>query len=193
MPANSSKSFVDPLANALAVGLALALALTPRFVPPCAHQLETAAGVAVPMRCHWTFQIEFLLAVAALIVAGALWVVRHAEARRIVGGGLVLFGLLVIAVPQPWVIGLCGNPEMACHHTAHWLWLWAALLMGDGIFIAVRARIPAGQTVPPDPWEDSPDLRSRRGNEAQTINTETGQSLLTSAATVGKGAKSCCA
>jgi hypothetical protein len=153
MSASSNKSFTEPLANVLAGGLALALAVTPRFVPPCTHQLETAAGAFVPMHCHWTFQIEFLLAVAALIVAGALWVVRHAEARRIVGGVLALFGLLAIAVTQPWGIGICGNSEMPCHHTAHWLWLWAALLIADGIFIAIRAKIPADKIAPPDPWE----------------------------------------
>ena len=96
---------------------------------------------------------HILLAVAALIVAGALWIVRHAEARRIVGGVLALFGLLAIAVPQPWVIGICGNSEMPCHQTAHWLWLWAALLIADGIFIAIRAKNPADKIAPPDPWE----------------------------------------
>jgi hypothetical protein len=149
MPANPKKSFVEPLANALAAGLALALVLTPRFVPPCTPRIETAS----PMHCHWTFQADFLVAVAALIVTGALWTVHHAEARRVVGGVLALFGLLVIAVTQSWGIGLCGNSEMPCHHTAHWLWLWATLLIGDGGFIILRARIPAGKIVPPDPWE----------------------------------------
>jgi len=137
------------LANTLAAGLALALVLTPRFVPPCTPAVE----LAPPMRCHWTFQADFLLAVAALIVAGALWIVSHAEARRVVGGVLVLFGLLVIAVTQPWGIGLCGGSQMPCHHTAHWLWLWAALLIGDGVFIVVRSANATGAVVPTDPWE----------------------------------------
>jgi hypothetical protein len=42
---------------------------------------------------------------------------------------------------------------MPCHHTAHWLWLWAALLIADGIFIALRAQFPAEKAPPPDPWE----------------------------------------
>jgi hypothetical protein len=186
MAAPKHQSLTVVLANALAGGLALALALTPRFVPPCTHQLETAAGAFVPMRCHWTFQIEFLLAVAALIVAGALWIVRHAEARRIVGGVLALFGLLVIAVTQPWAVGICGNSEMPCHHTAHWLWLWAALLIADGSFIALRAKIPADNIAPLDPWENE-------NAEGGKQKAETDQSLLTSAATETKGAKSCCA
>jgi len=153
MAINFKKITVQLLASVLAGALSLALALTPRFVPPCTHQIETAAGAFTPMRCHWTFQIEFLLAVSVLIVAGALWVVRHAESRRIVGGALVLLAALVFSVTQTWAIGLCGNSEMACHQTAHWLWLWAALLAADGIFIAVRARIPADSVVPADPWE----------------------------------------
>jgi hypothetical protein len=153
VPTHSSNSPVEPLANVLAGALAAALALSPRFVPPCTHQIETVAGVSMPMPCHWTFQIEFLLALAALVVAGALWIVRQAEARRVVGGVLALFALLVITVTQPWVIGLCGGSEMPCHHTARWLWLWAALLIADGVFIIARARIPTGQAAPPDPWE----------------------------------------
>ncbi|GEM_PF-695124 len=139
--------------NLLATALTLALLLTPRFVPPCDHQITTAAGGAVPMRCHWTFQAEFLIAAAAVLVAGLLWIVRHGEARRVVGVVLVIFSLLAVSVTQPWGIGLCGRAEMACHHTAHWIWLWAALLAIEGLFIAVRARIPGKHAAPPDPWE----------------------------------------
>ena len=182
MAALRHKSLTALLANALAGGLTLVLALTPRFVPPCTHQLETAAGAFMPMRCHWAFQIEFLLAVAALIVAGALWIVRHAEASRIVGVVLALFGLLVIAVTQSWVIGICGNSEMPCHHTAHWLWLWAALLIADGSFIAIRAKNPADKIAPLDPWENENAEDGKR-------KAETDQRPITSAATVAKGAK----
>jgi hypothetical protein len=154
MPARISKSRFEPAANVLAGGLALALVLTPRLVPPCARMVESAA----PMHCHWTFQVDSLLALAALPVAAALWLVRHAEARQTVGGTLALFGFLVIAVTQPWVIGLCGNPDMPCHHTAHWLWLWSGLLMADGIAIAVRARASAGRPVPADPWEAAQEI-----------------------------------
>jgi drug/metabolite transporter (DMT)-like permease len=106
------------------------------------------------MRCHWTFQIESLLAVAVVLVAGALWGVRHAEARRVVGGVLILFGLLVVAVTQSWVVGLCGNAAMACHETAHWLWLWSVLLVAVGGFVAVSARTRTEKALVSDPWED---------------------------------------
>jgi Domain of unknown function (DUF4418) len=107
------------------------------------------------MRCHWTFQAEFPLALAALAVAGALWLFRAPEARRVVGLGLILVALLVLVVPLPGVIGLCGNSMMACHRTAHWIRLWAALLLAEGVCIAVLAVPKAAAAVVADPWESS--------------------------------------
>jgi hypothetical protein len=154
MPDRSNRNVVKLLENSAASGLALALAVTPRFVVPCAHQIQTAAGASVPMRCHWTFQTEFLLALATLIVTVGLWAVRNPEARRAAGSALALFGLLVVAVSQSWVIGLCGNPAMPCHATAHWLWFWAALLVIDGVLIAVPAGFSSDSPALPDPWEN---------------------------------------
>jgi hypothetical protein len=136
------------LTNGLASGLAFALLLSPRFVAPCSGTM--------PMRCHWTFEVEWLLAVSVLVVSGSLWIVRRAEARRVVGAVLAWFGLLVVAVTQSWVVGLCGHPDMACHHTAHWLWLWAGGLVALGVTIAVQLR-PGSKIVvaAPDPWESS--------------------------------------
>jgi hypothetical protein len=108
------------------------------------------------MRCHWTFEVEWLLAISVLVVAGALWIVRRADARRVIGAMLGWFGLLVVAVTQPWVVGLCGHSEMACHRTAHWLWLWAVCLVAVGLTIAVRAHVDRNVVVPiHDSWESS--------------------------------------
>jgi hypothetical protein len=91
-----------------------------------------------------------------LVVAGSLWIVRPAEARRVIGAVLAWFGLLIVAVTQSWVVGLCGHSEMACHHTAHWLWLWAGALVAVGVTIAACARMDKNVVVPIlDPWESS--------------------------------------
>jgi hypothetical protein len=135
------------LTNALASGLAIALLLSPHIVPPC--------GGTMPMRCHWTFKVEWLLAASILVVAGSLWMIRRAEARRVIGGVLAWFGLLVVAVTQSWVVGLCGHPGSECHQAAHWLWLWAALLASVGVYIALRTRSSADRAAVSDPWEDS--------------------------------------
>ena len=151
---NLHKFALRRVSNALAILAGLALVLSPHFVPPCGHQIGAAGGMSGAMRCHWTFQVESLLAVAVVLVAGALWVVPHPQARRVVGGGLILFGLLVVAVTQSWVVGLCGNAAMACHETAHWLWLWSGLLVAVGGFVAVTARARVERTITTDEWDD---------------------------------------
>jgi len=142
----------ERLVNLAAVGLAVALALTPSFVVPCSHAITAFGGASMPMRCHWTFKVERLLAAAALIASASLFAARHAEARRAAGRTLVLLAALVFAVTQEWGIGLCGSPEMACHRTAHWLWLWAALLAAEGLALALTRKSSAAQ-APADPWE----------------------------------------
>ena len=113
------------------------------------------------MRCHWTFQVERLLAISVLFVAGSLWIVRRADSRRVIGAVLAWFGLLVVAVTQSWVVGLCGHSEMACHQTAHWLWLWAGCLVAVGVTIAARMRTDRNVVGPVvvapvyDPWESA--------------------------------------
>jgi len=149
----TKKVKVQNLSNVVACALAVALVATPRLIPSCTHGIAAASGASIPMRCHWTFQVEFLLAVATLVAAGALWVVEHFEARRVVALGLVLLALLIMAVPLPWVVGLCGNPAMACHQTAHWFWLWSGLLAVDGLVIAVCSMVKGRESVPLDPWE----------------------------------------
>jgi hypothetical protein len=110
----------------------------------------------MPMRCHWTFEVEWLLAISVLVLAGSLWIVRRAEARRVIGAALAWFGLLVVAVTQSWVVGLCAHSEMACHHTAHWLWLWAVCLVAVGVTNAAGVRMDRNVVVAVhDSWEPS--------------------------------------
>jgi hypothetical protein len=150
-PERPRRSLAQRVANIIALALVAGLILSPYLSPPCGQP----EGMS-PMRCHWTFQVDWLLSVAVLLVSGALWFLRGVEARRTVGAILALFGALVVAVSQPWVIGLCKHPEMACHSTAHWLWLWSAGLAGVGGYLALAARLQARvAAAAPDPWEST--------------------------------------
>lgn len=139
----------------LTVVFAGAVGLAPLYAPPCAHLFDLSG--AMPMRCTLTFRVVTVLAIAALLLSGALWLVRQRESRRALGGALALFGALGIVVMQPWVIGLCGSSSMACHRTAAWVWLFGTLLFVNGAWIAVRSgsRPIADGTGPRDPWDDS--------------------------------------
>ena len=136
------------VANGLASGLAVTLLLSPLFVPPC--------DGTMPMRCHWTFEVEWLLAVSVVGVAASLWFVRRVDARRVIGAVLAWFGVLVIAVTQSWVVGLCGHSEMACHHTAPVMrTVWPLLLAFDFAALAHQACRHDVVVHVHDPWESS--------------------------------------
>ena len=133
MASGDRKHTGEKAIDVVALGLATAILATPCLVPPCAHELLTASGATVPMRCHWTFQIVRLLGLAAVVVALLLVAARKGARRNATAEFLVLLAALVVAVTQPWMVGLCGRDEMACHTTARWVWL-----MLLGLFVVER-------------------------------------------------------
>jgi len=52
--------------------------------------VKTAAGGAVPMRCYYTYQAEFILAFVTLVTAGMMFFLKDVAARRLSGLFLVL-------------------------------------------------------------------------------------------------------
>jgi hypothetical protein len=154
MASGDRKHTGEKAIDVVALGLAAAILATPSFVPPCAHEILTASGATVPMRCHWTFQIVRLLGLAAVAVASLLLAARKGARRNATAEFLVLLAALVVVVTQPWMVGLCGKDEMACHTTAHWVWLWAALLVVTGVAARWSGKSEA-VVVPPDPWEQA--------------------------------------
>lgn len=79
------------------------------FAAPCAY-----SGGSDVSSCHWAFRA--VLAVAAVL--GILAIVRIFEPdegeRRGLSLACGLLGVLVAAMPG-FVIGLCGDPSMACN------------------------------------------------------------------------------
>jgi hypothetical protein len=155
MASGDRKHTGEKAVDVVALGLATAILATPSLVPPCAHELLTASGATVPMRCHWTFQTVRLLGLTAMVVAMPLLAVRKGSRRNATAEFLVLLAALVVAVTQPWMVGLCGKDEMACHTTAHWVWLWAALLAVAGLAARWFGQSAQVGGVPPDPWEQA--------------------------------------
>lgn len=102
----------------VAAGIALLtsafLLALPRIVPICTGL--TPAGE--PMRCHYAFQSEFIIALIAVIISLSLFVIRTYEARALSGLLLGLLGAVVIILPQPWAVGIC-EPAGICHKTAY--------------------------------------------------------------------------
>ncbi|MTV48244.1 DUF4418 family protein [Heliobacillus mobilis] len=116
--------------------LSVALLVTPKILPICRDLMITQSGSAVPMRCHYAYQAEFLVSLLALLISGSLLVVKGLEGRRTTSLFLVFTGLLASLIPQKWIIGICGNAAMDCHHAIHWMYGWAGLLILTGFTLA---------------------------------------------------------
>lgn len=82
---------------------ALVLLVLPRVIPICNAFMKNGK----PMSCHYTYQAEFIFALLAVILAGALFVLLTDEARLLTGFILLLLGIVVVVLPQPWALGIC--------------------------------------------------------------------------------------
>jgi hypothetical protein len=101
----------------------IVLLVLPRLVPICTG-LSKEGG---PMRCHFAFQAEFLVVLLAVILSVALSVLRTAEARLLNGFTILLLGIIIVVLPQPWAIGICEHGG-ACHKTAFFAGVGGGLL-----------------------------------------------------------------
>lgn len=114
----------------IAVVTSIALLVLPRLVPVCTG-LSKAGG---PMRCHFTFQAEFLVILLAVILSASLLVLRTTEAQLLNGFTVLLLGLIITVLPQPWATGICEHGG-ACHQTACYM------AIGGGILTLAGAAI----------------------------------------------------
>ena len=113
------------VAAGAAVAISAALLVLPRIFPIC-----TGLGAGgKPMVCHYTFQAEFIIG----------FILRTDEARQWSGFLLILLGLSVVVLPQPWALGLCPHASGACHKTAFFINIGGLLLALTGGWAAWQA------------------------------------------------------
>ena len=124
--------------------ISLGLLAGPRIFPICRTMQETVGGGMVPMRCHYTYQAEFLISLVSLLASGALFFVREEEGRRLAGWGLAVLGLVTILLPQSWVIGVCTSLDAPCRLTYRWTLIGGLLLVAFGVVAAWRSSRASG-------------------------------------------------
>ncbi|WP_371379570.1 DUF4418 family protein [Sporomusa aerivorans] len=126
-----------------AILLSAVLLVLPRVIPVC-----TGVGQGGnPMQCHFAYQAEFLIALLALIFSSALLVLQTTEARTLSSFLLLLLGITIAILPQPWVIGICAHGG-ACVKTAFFSTIIGSLLGFTGallIWVTRRQQIAEGQ------------------------------------------------
>lgn len=115
----------------IALVISLALVVLPRIVPVC-------TGIAAngnPMRCHYAYQAEFLVVLLAVILSGSLFFLHTSEARLLTGFVLIMLGIIIVVLPQPWAIGICFR-GMSCEKTTFFTVAGGGLLALTGAIIA---------------------------------------------------------
>lgn len=105
---NKTKKICNIIAIVASVVLIIGLKT---FATPCEGMIETAKGMEVPMKCHWTDVALLYLAVATIVVGIANIIKNSKSTLELIG-----MGALAIAITMNNVgIGVCKMEGMACH------------------------------------------------------------------------------
>lgn len=105
---NNAKKICNIIAIVASIVLIIGLKT---FATPCEGMIETAKGMEVPMKCHWTDVALLYLAVATIVVGIANIIKNSKSILELIG-----MGALTIAITMNNVgIGVCKMEGMACH------------------------------------------------------------------------------
>ena len=118
----------------IALIVSIVLLILPRIIPICNGHTHDGA----PMLCHYAYQAEFIITLLAVILSASLFVLRTAEARLLTGFVILLLGISIIVLPQPWAIGICENG--ACAKTTFFAIIGGSILGLTGLLIALLTR-----------------------------------------------------
>ena len=119
----------------LALLNSIGLLILPKVVPFC-----TAGTLENPMRCYFTYQAQFLIALLAVILSGSLLAAKSREAYSLAAFIVFMLGLIVVIIPQPWVIGICETEGAACHKTTFFANILGIALAVEGLTAAWMGR-----------------------------------------------------
>ncbi len=126
----------------IAAVISLSLLIIPKIFP-VGMLMATASGSMIPMSGYYAYQAEFLIGLAALLVAGSLFFLRGAEARQLSGLFLALLGAIIALIPTSWVIGVCSDDNRL---TVAWTIIGGLLLiLAGGLAARLAVKIEAAQ------------------------------------------------
>lgn len=124
---------IDKITKWLAVLTSFSLLVLPKIFPVCAITDKS------PMRCFFTYQVEFIIALLAFIIALSLFSTKEVETKKLTGFLLFLIGIIIFVLPTSWGIGICGHDGSQCHTTAAWTDGAAVILSLSGLIGARSA------------------------------------------------------
>lgn len=86
------------------------------------------------MKCHWFAMAEKVLLLPLLILCIFGFRLKQYEARQLLAITQLLIGVVVLLLPQSFVIGVCANAEMACNTTKMMIYVAAALVIVTSLY-----------------------------------------------------------
>lgn len=111
-----SEKKLSVILSVVAIFVAAAMFAVIKYVAlPCTGLIETAMGKQIPMKCHWT-----AIAITVVAVVIAVIAIAGIVTEQFTLSGITIFALataIFVLVSDSMGIGVCANPEMACHTT----------------------------------------------------------------------------
>lgn len=106
----SNRSFI----SSTVVFLGGLLAVVTQFLlPPCSAWIETASGMHIPMKCHWSGQMVVSLGLFIVFEGILLGMMKSVFARLGLSLVVIVTAILTMAVPTV-LIGVCAGGTMPC-------------------------------------------------------------------------------
>lgn len=118
---------IDKITKWIAVLTSSSLLVLPKIFPVCEITGKS------PMRCFFTYQAEFIVALLAFIIALSLFFIKEVETKKLTGFLLFLIGIIMIILPASWGIGICNHEGSPCHITTAWTDGAAVILSLSGL------------------------------------------------------------
>lgn len=105
----------------------------------CTKTIATAMGGEVPMKCHWTFIATTFVGVLGVVTTLLALVNSTKEGRRTAALATAVTAIVILLLPSPLGIGLCGDTSMHCHQTALYVWIAAGVSLVIAIIQIAKA------------------------------------------------------
>lgn len=105
----------------------------------CTGMINTAAGGAVPMKCHWSIRVCTMLGV--LLAGVCTFELRLKSKEAVIVSAVVGLALSVcVFLTLGPVIGVCGKEDMLCRSTAPIIKIAAAVGGASQLLLLVFSR-----------------------------------------------------
>ena len=108
-----------------------AILAVPKIFPVC--DMLNAQGQ--PMKCVLTYQVVFIVGVAAFLLTLGIFFIKTALWKKIVEILILVLAIVLYVIPTKWGLGICMHGTSPCHQTALWTSILSFVLFLSAVFV----------------------------------------------------------